>query len=78
MTITDISTSKSASMNPISDRAIASCGQGELNITYQDVNDNGELDPGDIFMVYNGGENDLLILSYTGGASGQICEVKLP
>lgn len=76
-TITDISTRHSASMDPITDGGVASCGPGELNITYQDVNSNEELDAGDVFYVYNGDENDIIVLTYTKGSGGLMCEVKL-
>ena len=77
ITITDISTSHSVSMDPLSDGGVASCGEGELNITYQDVNSDGKLDASDVFYVENGEDGDNIVLTYTKGSDGQICEVKL-
>jgi flagellin-like protein len=77
ITITDSSTSRSASMAPLSDGAIASCGPGEFNITYDDINENEELDAADVFVVHNGESDDVFVLTYTKGSGGQICEFKL-
>jgi flagellin-like protein len=77
ITITDSSTSNSASMDKLVDGAIASCGPGQLNITYDDINSNGKLDSADVFVIHNGGSDDLLVLSYTKGAGGQVCDYRL-
>lgn len=77
ITITDVSTTNSASMNPLSDRGIASCGVGQMNITYQDVNADGKLNSGDVFYIYNGEEDDVIQLTYNKGSGGQICEFTL-
>jgi flagellin-like protein len=76
-TITDTSTSNSASMDPLSDGAIASCGSGQLNITYDDINNNGKLDAADVFVIHNGESGDMVVLTYTKGSGGQISTVTL-
>jgi flagellin-like protein len=78
VTITDISEQTSKAMEPLSNEGTASCGEGLLDITYQDLNENGRLDGADVFTVNNGQQNDIIKLTHSGGNGGQMCEVELP
>ncbi len=77
VTIIDVNTNNSAILDPLSDGGYASCGEGELSITYKDLNSDGKFDPTDVFTIHNGESGDIIKLTYTKGSSGQICLVKL-
>jgi flagellin-like protein len=66
VTIIDVSTSLSASQDPLQDGVALQAGSG-LRLTYSDTNGNQELDAGDVWTIQNGGSNDVIKLIHETG-----------
>jgi PKD repeat protein len=72
ITIIDVSTSESATQDPIQSGTPLQAGSG-MTIKYTDSNGNGKMDAGDVWTVSNGGTGDVITLIFraTGSSIAQ-------
>jgi PKD repeat protein len=68
ITIIDVSTSDSASQDPVQSGVTLQAGSG-LNLTYTDSNGNGKMDAGDVWVIKNGASGDVIKLIHKTGKS---------
>jgi hypothetical protein len=68
LTIIDVSSGRSASLDPLEHQGTASVLNG-LSCTFYESNQNGNLDAGDIFTIQNGASGDVIRLVFITGRS---------
>jgi flagellin-like protein len=69
VTIIDISTGNSKSLDPLASGTAITPGAGELSVTYTDSNANLKIDAGDVWTVTNGAAGDIIKLIHKTGKS---------
>jgi flagellin-like protein len=68
VTIIDVSTSASASQDPLASATPLQAGSG-MTLTYTDSNGNLKIDAGDVWTISNGASGDVIKLVHTTGKS---------
>lgn len=66
MTVVDVETGDARILDPLGDGGTVQIGKpGEgINVTYEDLNSNKQLDGNDIFIIYQGTMGDKITLTY--------------
>ena len=79
LTLVDVETGTSGSINPLVDGGETSAGQpgAIINISFSDRGMSDKLDSGDVFIIHGGTEGDRIILTYI-PADDLICYYSIP